>query len=245
LTLDSPAENLALDEALVDSAETHGEVLRLWEPREPFVVVGRGSRAEREVDLAACERLGIGVYRRASGGGAVVIGPGCLAYAVVLCYRTHPELRPLDAAHRYVLERIASAVSTRAAPVARAGTSDLVIGGSMHADVDPSPSATPRKCSGNSLRSQRDHFLYHGTLLYAMEFRLVESCLRMPPRAPAYRLGRTHSEFLVNLPLRAPELRKAVCEAWNATLPLGNWPRERTALLAKALASGVPRAVTA
>ncbi len=37
LTLDSPIENIALDEALLDAAEAapdeNGEVLRLWEPR--------------------------------------------------------------------------------------------------------------------------------------------------------------------------------------------------------------------
>ena len=43
LTLPSPAENLALDEALVETADvddTHSEMLRLWEPRETFVVIG-------------------------------------------------------------------------------------------------------------------------------------------------------------------------------------------------------------
>ena len=43
LTLDSPAENLALDEALLEQAEADGpqEVLRLWEPESPLVVMGR------------------------------------------------------------------------------------------------------------------------------------------------------------------------------------------------------------
>jgi len=44
LTLPSPAENLALDEALLEEAEASGrptETLRLWEPRQPAVVVGR------------------------------------------------------------------------------------------------------------------------------------------------------------------------------------------------------------
>jgi len=44
LTLPTPAENLALDEALLEEAERAGratETLRVWEPREPIVVVGR------------------------------------------------------------------------------------------------------------------------------------------------------------------------------------------------------------
>jgi len=47
LTLPSPAENLALDEALLDAAEAGemaDEVLRFWESPQPLVVVGRSSQ---------------------------------------------------------------------------------------------------------------------------------------------------------------------------------------------------------
>ncbi len=36
--------------------------------------------------------LGIPVLRRASGGAAIVIGPGCLMYALVLSYELRPSL---------------------------------------------------------------------------------------------------------------------------------------------------------
>ena len=51
LTLPTPAENVALDEALLEAAEAGDcpSVLRLWEPRETFVVVGRSSRVAEEV----------------------------------------------------------------------------------------------------------------------------------------------------------------------------------------------------
>ena len=67
-----PAENLALDEALLDACESGqgGEVLRFWAPREPFVVVGYGNAAAREVDRSACRSLGIPILRRCSGGGS-------------------------------------------------------------------------------------------------------------------------------------------------------------------------------
>ena len=89
LSLSTPAENLALDEALLDEAEQGrgpAEVLRLWEPLEPFVVVGRSSRLAVEVDMESCRAARTPVLRRCSGGAAVVTGPGCLMYAVVLSY---------------------------------------------------------------------------------------------------------------------------------------------------------------
>ena len=221
LTLPTPAENLALDEALLDEAEGAGcavETLRLGEPERPMVVVGRSSRAGVEVHLDFCRREGIPVLRRASGGAAVVSGPGCLMYGLVLSYRLHPALRAVDQAHRFVLEKIASALRTLVPEVACRGTSDLALG--------------ELKFSGNSMRVKRDHLLYHGTLLYAFPLELIEACLAMPPRQPDYRNGRSHGVFVANLPLAAPAIRQALLTAWDAAEPRPDWPRAATARLA-------------
>jgi lipoate-protein ligase A len=63
------AANLALEEALA-RAGPPSPVLRIWQ-NEPCVVIGRGQRAAREVNLAACAASGVPVLRRASGGGTV------------------------------------------------------------------------------------------------------------------------------------------------------------------------------
>src|SRR5687768_735134 len=87
LTLKTPAENLALDEALLDFCEQGqgaDEILRFWEPREYFVVVGYANKVDLEVDRAACEKLNVPILRRCTGGGTVVQGPGCLNYTLIL-----------------------------------------------------------------------------------------------------------------------------------------------------------------
>lgn len=213
LTLDTPAGNLALDEALLETAEAGQgpeQVLRLWESSATAVIVGRSSRVEEEVDRAECARRNISVLRRTSGGAAVVIGPGCLMYSVVLSCREHSPLRMIDEAHRHVLEVAARAVGTLLPDVVPAGTSDLAIGG--------------RKFSGNSLRLKRDHLLYHGTLLYAFPLDVIAACLRSPPRQPEYRAGRGHGEFVMNLPVDGEKLRSALIEAWGADQSLVDWP---------------------
>ena len=71
LTLSSPEENLALDEALLEEAEAGGgsdELLRLWEPLAPMVVVGRSSRVAGEVNVDACREKGVPILRRCGGG---------------------------------------------------------------------------------------------------------------------------------------------------------------------------------
>jgi lipoate-protein ligase A len=219
-TLPTAAENLALDEALLDEAEagdSPAETLRLWEPRQPMVVVGRSSQFQVEVRLDACRALGIPVLRRCSGGAAIVAGPGCLMYALVLSYRLRPQLRTLQEAHRWVLGMLAGALGAFVPGIECRGTSDLAIGG--------------RKFSGNSVRCRRDHFLYHGTLLYDFPLELVERCLAMPPRMPDYRENRPHQGFVTNLPLRSETIRAALVAACGASEPYAPWPERRTAQL--------------
>ncbi len=221
LTLPTAAENLALDEVLLEEAEAAGEpreTLRLWEPRQPLVVVGRSSRIAAEVRLDACRELGIPVLRRPSGGAAIVTGPGCLMFALVLSYRLRPELRAVSRAHRWVLCTLAAALEPHVSGVRCCGTSDLAIG--------------ERKFSGNSARCRRGHFLYHGTLLYDFPLPLVARCLAMPPRTPDYRAGRLHEGFLANLPLAGETLRRVLVQAYAAHEPYGPWPEVRTAQLA-------------
>jgi lipoate-protein ligase A len=220
LTLPEAAENLALDEALLEeakSADCTAETLRLWEPARPMVVLGRSSKIEDEVDLEVCRELHVPVLRRISGGAAVLTGPGCLMYALVLSCRLRPGLRALGNAHRFVLGTMAEALRPLVPGVAWRGISDLALG--------------QRKFSGNSLRLKRDHLLYHGTLLYDFPLELVGRCLKMPPRHPDYRAGRSHHEFLANLPLARTSICRALVAAWDAQQPYADWPRERSARL--------------
>lgn len=220
LTLPLPEENLALDEALLEAAESDGrpsEVLRIWEPPQLVVVVGRSSQVATEVDLASCRHRGVPVLRRTSGGAAVVIGPGCLMYALVLSYEKRPKLRPVDEAHRFVLARIAAALRPLAEGVCCQGISDLALG--------------RHKCSGNSVRCKRNHMLYHGTLMYRFPLADISALLKMPPRQPEYRASRSHEEFLVNVPLDPEAMRRVLREAWKADDVLDSWPQEQTARL--------------
>ena len=220
LTLATPAHNLALDQALLDEAEAYGtteDVLRVWESDRPVVVVGRSSRVAQEVDLAACRAARIDVLRRVSGGASVVAGPGCLMYAVILSCERRPELRMIDRAHRYVLETVARGLRTLVDDVSIQGICDLTRG--------------TRKFSGNSLRCQRHHILYHGTILYQFPLAWLSRYLNEPPRQPDYRQQRPHEAFVDNFPATGPELKDALRAAWNADQALPAWPTRRVAQL--------------
>lgn len=220
LTLPTPEENLALDEALLAEAEDGDaprETLRLWEAASPLVVVGRSSQVAAEVREEECRARGIPVLRRSSGGAAIVTGPGCLMYAVVLSLERRPALRAVDLAHRFVLEKIVDTLCERGIAAEHRGTSDLALG--------------DRKFSGNSLRIRRDYMLYHGTLLYDFPLELIAECLTAPPRQPEYRGGRSHDAFVMNLPMTLFDLRSAVMGAWPSDERSPEWPRQRVAAL--------------
>jgi lipoate---protein ligase len=217
LTLPDAAANVALDEALLeaaDAADEPGEVLRLWEPAAPLVVLGRSSHVAAEVHVDACRARNIPIVRRTSGGLSIVSGPGCLMYAVVLSYELRPHVRGIDDGHREVLRTLLAALRPFAPALTRDGSSDLVLDG--------------RKVSGNSMRSKRRHFLYHGTLLYDFPLDLIGTCLAEPPRSPEYRAGRPHDGFVTNLPVAGTNMRRAIANAWQANEPLVDWPRELT-----------------
>jgi lipoate---protein ligase len=203
----APAENLAADEVLLDLCDDDAEhpgFLRFYECRDYFVVLGYGKHLEREVNCDECERLGIPVLRRCSGGGTVLQGPGCFNYTLVLPIGSRPELATITGANCFIMQRIRrtiGAVSVRAIEVR--GITDLV-----HAD---------KKFSGNAQRRKRRALLFHGCFLIDFNLPLISQTLRTPEQQPEYRARRSHADFLTNLPLDRAHLRQRFQADWNAT----------------------------
>ncbi len=222
LTLPSPAENLALDEALFEQANQERnfrETLRIWESSEFCVILGRSSRAREELHVEVCQRRGIPVLRRCSGGAAVVIGPGCLMYSLAIHHGDRPEWQSITGAHADVHSRFVQTLGSSLSGIAHEGTSDLAWNG--------------RKFSGNSLRRGRHGSLYHGTMLYDFPLQLVTELLASPPRQPAYRRQRSHGAFITNLPLTREALSVAIEQAWQTSERRQDLPRARVRRLAR------------
>jgi len=215
LTLPTAAENLALDEALLLAAEdgTGGEVLRLWTLPTPAVVVGAGGSVAIDVDVAACAADGVPVVRRASGGGTVLLDPGCLCVSVVLRL-DRPGLDTIAGATLFVMWKLRDAVRGHMSDVVLAGSGDLAAGG--------------RKLAGSAQQRKRTHLLHHASVLGPSADTLdrIARYLRPPERAPAYRAGREHLDFLACVLRDEADLRRDVIAIWEpvgvyANPPLG------------------------
>lgn len=204
-TAGSPAENLALDEALLvtwDQQSPPSACLRIWESPTYFVVMGLSGRTGAEVNSEECERRKIPVLRRISGGGTVVQGPGCLNYALVAPLDANPVFSSVSASYEWILGRIVAQFPA----LQRSGMSDLCWEG--------------RKVSGNAQKRSRRALLHHGTVLYDFDISLLSKLLPHPPREPAYRERRGHSEFVANLPLSREEIVGGLRAALGATKSL-------------------------
>jgi lipoate-protein ligase A len=202
----TPADNLQADQALLEAvaADPRQATLRFWESATEVVVVGRSNQIDREVHLTACLADDVPILRRMSGGGAVVLGPGCLCYALALPL---PEgcTRNITRVTAAIMQRLVRAFQTAGWAVAAAGVSDLVHEG--------------RKFSGNAQRWLQGAVLHHGTVLYDFDLSKIERYLRMPVRQPAYREARPHRDFVTNLPLSREEIVRLLVAEWATDAP--------------------------
>ncbi|MEN9547062.1 MAG: hypothetical protein RLZZ356_1794 [Verrucomicrobiota bacterium] len=214
-TPDSPAEPLAWDEAFLERAESGegGEALWFWESPTPCVVLGYGQQGSVEADLETCEHHGVPVLRRCSGGGAVLQGPGCWNYGLVLRIPESGPLATIPGANAWIMERNRTLLQgLLTGSVTVEGHTDLAIEG--------------RKCSGNAQRRKRHHLLFHGTVLHDFPLGLIARFLRFPSAQPDYRQGRTHLDFVCNAPVSTEALQQAWIQGWGAEPARSGFPSE-------------------
>lgn len=194
---DTPEGNLALDELLLDKAERGemGESLRFWEPDQYFVVLGRACKVSREVNVEKCRKDGVKVLRRASGGGTVLQGKGCVNYSLVLSYGRSPEMKTISSCYEKILGDISSAIC-----------------GEEQFEVLPLCDIAFRgkKFSGNAQCRKKRYFLHHGTILLDLDIDKIEKYLKHPPKEPEYRQGRKHGDFLANINKSRDVLENAI-----------------------------------
>jgi lipoate-protein ligase A len=225
-----PAEQLAADEVFLDAAESDhgGETLLFWEPRETFVVVGYANKVATEVNVAACEKSGVPIFRRCSGGGTVVQMRGGLNYSLILRIEENLPTRNITAANQFIMEKNRVAIESASGEL-KTQNSKLKISVRGHTDL----CLGEKKFAGNSQRRRKNFLLFHGTLLLNCNLNLIGELLLMPSLEPDYRASRPHSDFVTNLGLSAEKVKAALAKEWQANEELKNLPREEILKLAR------------
>lgn len=172
-----------LGESVLDESR---DWLRVFEPRDTRIVIGRGQDPEREVALDAARADAIPIHRRVSGGGCVVLAPGM----VVVSLRLPNDRVGVDCWFAQVNEALTPAIE-RACGV-RAVTRG-------HGDLAVGEDGGERKVLGASLRQTARWVYWLGALLVDDAVPLMERYLLSPSRRPAYRGDRGHRDFCTAL----------------------------------------------
>jgi len=170
------ATNMAIDEALWRGRQAGSSppTLRFFAWAPPTVSLGYGQRLDRQVDVEACRRLGVGVVRRPTGGSALYHdGPEReLTYSVSATAEDLGVSGDLLDTYRWIgraLVRGLEALGAAAEMVptgrglgrdpafcfARTGAFEIEVGG--------------KKLVGSAQRRQGTSFLQHGAILLAVD----------------------------------------------------------------------------
>lgn len=179
--LREPRRNLAREEALARTRPV--PTLRLWR-NERCVVLGRFQVSDGEVDKRACRRLGVPVYRRFTGGGAVYQDAGNLNVTLVAprdasLFGARPERLSVPGLYEVVLQPLAAAVRSLGIP-GQAREREVVVHG--------------RKISGVAAWLSAGSVLVHATLLIDADLEALHRVLDGPgdPGNPRWLHTRSH-----------------------------------------------------
>ncbi len=155
------ALNMAIDEALLEMGTP---TFRIYGWEEPTVTIGRLQRAREAVNLEECERRGIEVIRRISGGGSVIHDRE-ITYCIIGREETLGK-GPEETFSR-VLSLLVKFLEELGIEGAKEGINDISVKG--------------KKISGNAQARRKEKVLQHGTILLDIDKELMDSLI-MPPK---------------------------------------------------------------
>jgi lipoate---protein ligase len=172
------------DDDLIEAARrARMPQIRIYRPNSICVVLGKGSKPDLELNLDSIVKDGVPILRRKGGGCSVVLDPGNWIISQVLPVDGIKDNRKyFGIITQQIIYRLEQA-GLRG--VYQAGISDLAIGG--------------RKIGGAAIYRTNDILYYSATLLQEADLVLIDRYLKHPPREPAYRQGRPHLDFVINV----------------------------------------------
>ncbi len=175
----SPGQN-PTGEALLSRSTLPFEV---WVPKSRCLVLGNSQDPEKELRVANVQREAIPVYKRMSGGGAVLLSPGCLCLGLRFAKRETFSIHDYFAKGSGLVQKVVA--EAMGLQLETQGISDLVF--------------QDRKVAGCALYMPKHFVLYLVSILIDPDFRDIEKYLAHPTKEPEYRSGRGHTDFLIGL----------------------------------------------
>jgi len=155
----------------------------IWRPTDIVIVLGHANQPEKSLRLENVIKDRIPVYKRPSGGEAVLLSPRTLAISALVLRNGISDARRY---FRYFNRKIMAALTRLGVKnLAEKGVSDIALG--------------EQKILGSAIYQDKDRVFYQA-ILNAAEFPdLIENYLKLPSIEPPYRQGRRHIHFVTSL----------------------------------------------
>jgi lipoate-protein ligase A len=165
---DDSYAKMAVDEAVLDSVNAGGSrtTLRFYHWQRPAVAIGYFQAVEEEVNVEACRRDRVEIFRRMTGGGAVYKDPdGELNYSLVIP-ESHPAI-PSDilASYGSIQQGIIQGLELLGLRAELNGVNDIVVNG--------------KKISGNAQTRKNGIVFQHGTILLDFDVEKMAAYLKI------------------------------------------------------------------
>ena len=157
-----PYFNLASEEFLLEAGQ--GDIFMIWR-NEKSVIIGKNQNAYGEINIDFCEKGGIKIVRRLTGGGAVFHDTGNVNFSFIT---DAPEESGID--FLPYIKRVTDALAGFGVEAYPNGRNDIEAGG--------------YKISGNAqcrhnCADGRVRLLHHGTLLFSADMASLEGALNV------------------------------------------------------------------
>jgi lipoate-protein ligase A len=154
-----------------------------WHPDDLYLVLGQSNDAEKSLYSQLVDEDGIKVFKRPSGGEAVILTPNTLVISTTVSYTNliNPQayFREINNLICHKLE------SAGIRNVEYKGISDLAIGN--------------KKILGSSIYRPTGKIFYQAVLNISEHADVIARYIRHPAKEPDYRKGRDHTDFVTSL----------------------------------------------
>ncbi|MCD6593168.1 lipoate--protein ligase family protein [Candidatus Bathyarchaeota archaeon] len=215
--------NMALDEA-ISIARSKGiapNTIRFYRWRPPAVSIGYFQSMKEEVDIEACNRLGIDYVRRRTGGGAVYHDTeGELTYSIIV-NETHRLIsRDIQETYRILCSGLVLGLRQLNVPAEFRPINDIVAHG--------------KKISGNAQTRRMNTVLQHGTILRRVNPALMFRVLKVPSEKVRDKLIKSIEERVASISdilkrdVSFKELKEALIKGFESSFKIRLIPGELT-----------------
>jgi lipoate-protein ligase A len=155
----------------------------IWQPEETVIVLGQSNSIDSALYTDAVAKDGLRVTKRPSGGETVILTPSTIAFTVA---KRFPVMIPFKEYFKIVNSVVVAGLEEiGVSRLGSNGISDITIGN--------------RKILGSSMRKVNNKLVYHAVLNLGENPAIFGRYLSHPRREPAYRAGRSHSEFVTSM----------------------------------------------